>query len=67
MVDHVQALRGDASRFWDGPFQALCRGCHDSRKKAQDARGYDTAVGLDGFPLDEAHPFYTGKLRRSPR
>ena|SRR5215831_5465846 len=30
ICDHVEAHRGDVNKFWLGPFQSLCKRCHDS-------------------------------------
>lgn len=37
VVDHVEPHRGDAGRFWSGPFQALCASCHSRHKQRQEA------------------------------
>lgn len=37
-VDHVDPHRGDAARFWSGPFQVLCAGCH-GRKQREEGGG----------------------------
>lgn len=36
VCDHVHAHRGDVARFWAGPFQSLCKRCHDSAKQAEE-------------------------------
>ena len=36
VCDHVDPHRGDEAAFWAGPFQCLCKPCHDSRKKRED-------------------------------
>jgi 5-methylcytosine-specific restriction enzyme A len=56
VVDHKFPHRGDPTRFWMGPFQAVCKPCHDGNKQAEDKRGYSKAIGLDGWPIDERHP-----------
>ena len=33
VCDHVEPHRGDVEKFWAGPFQTLCKGCHDSEKQ----------------------------------
>jgi 5-methylcytosine-specific restriction endonuclease McrA len=33
ICDHVEPHRGDHTRFWAGPFQTLCKQCHDSAKQ----------------------------------
>jgi 5-methylcytosine-specific restriction protein A len=57
VIDHIQAHRGDPRLFWDEDnWQALCAPCHDTRKQADDLRGYHTAIGPDGWPTDPRHP-----------
>lgn len=57
VVDHVTPHKGDKALFWDETnHQALCKRCHDSVKAAEESRGYDTAVGIDGWPIDPRHP-----------
>lgn len=36
---------------------ALCPSCH-SQKTNEDARGYRTVIGVDGWPIDRKHPAY---------
>ena len=33
VCDHVMPHQGDERAFWAGPFQALCKGCHDGAKQ----------------------------------
>jgi 5-methylcytosine-specific restriction enzyme A len=61
IADHVVPHRGDPNLFWLGELQSLCTLHHESTKKREEARGYSSAVGKDGFPLDPSHPFYTGQ------
>lgn len=56
VVDHVDPHRGDETKFWLGPFQSLCKACHDGAKKRIEIVGFDKAVGPDGWPLDPHHP-----------
>ena len=42
---------GDVNKFWLGPFQSLCKPCHDGVKKVVEQRGYQLDIGLDGWPL----------------
>jgi 5-methylcytosine-specific restriction enzyme A len=62
VVDHVQPWRGNIAWFWYPPrgLQSLCRNCHESRKKYQEARGFDNAIGASGEPLDPGHPWFRG-------
>lgn len=36
VCDHVEPHRGDARAFWSGPFQTLCKGCHDVAKQREE-------------------------------
>jgi len=57
IVDHIQAHRGDDELFWDEDnWQALCKQHHDGAKQSEDKRGFSSAVGADGWPLDPRHP-----------
>ncbi len=61
VVDHVTAHRGDEKLFFDGGnLQSLCKPCHDAHKQAQEhsADGVLRGAGLDGRPLDLAHPWH---------
>lgn len=42
ICDHVDSHGGDREKFWGGPFQSLCKPCHDSTKQSMD-RGVVTA------------------------
>ena len=59
IADHVVPHRGDLTSFLRGTLQSLCKSCHD-RKWADDRRGYSTAIGADGYPIDPNHPFRKG-------
>ena len=58
VADHVEPWRGDINKFWLGKLQSLCERCHNSTKKDLERHGYDSTVGVDGFPLDPRHPIY---------
>ena len=38
VCDHVMPHRGDEVAFWAGPFQSLCKPCHDGHKQRQERR-----------------------------
>lgn len=43
--------KGDEAKFWSGPFEALCKPCHD-RFGALDDRGVEVVTfGADGWPM----------------
>jgi len=65
VCDHIQPHKGDEALFFAGPFQSLCKPCHDRHKQSEERRGYSTAVGLDGWPVDERHPANGGKPART--
>lgn len=56
IVDHVVPHRGDEEAFFAGPFQSLCKTCHDAVKQGEERRGFRREVGLDGWPTDPRHP-----------
>lgn len=52
ICDHIKAHRGDWSLFFSGPFQSLCKPCHDRHAQHRDRTGNETRVtGLDGWPV----------------
>lgn len=60
VADHVQPHRGDHELFFHGQLQSLCAPCHSAHKQAQEhsASGLVRGAGLEGRPLDLAHPWY---------
>lgn len=40
VCDHVEPHRGDSDKFWTGPFQTLCKPCHDREKQREEANGW---------------------------
>lgn len=52
ICDHVQPHRGDETKFWTGPFQSLCKPCHDSDKqRIENGNKPKARIGADGWPL----------------
>lgn len=47
VCDHVEPHRGDVEKFWAGPFQALCKPCHDGQKQKEEIAA--RAAGLDVY------------------
>ena len=61
VADHIKAHRGDLGLFLDrGNLQSLCKACHDGHKQAQEHNpgGVLRGAGLNGKPLDLAHPWH---------
>jgi hypothetical protein len=57
VADHVTPHKGDEQAFFGGPLQSVCSACHDTIKRQQEHRGYHTAIGIDGNPIDPHHPW----------
>jgi hypothetical protein len=58
VVDHKKPHKGDYSLFFDSlNVQSLCKPHHDGAKQSIERKGFDTAIGQDGFPADPQHPF----------
>jgi hypothetical protein len=58
VCDHIEPHRGDVNKFWTGPLQSLCWSCHSMIKQQQEVNGFSTAIGPDGWPIDQNHPAY---------
>jgi 5-methylcytosine-specific restriction protein A len=53
VCDHIEPHRGDEIKFWSGPFQSLCKLCHDSDKQRIERGGQARQrIGLDGWPVE---------------
>jgi len=62
VVDHVEPHRGDYNKFRLGALQSLCLDHHVGAKHVEELRGYSTAIGIDGMPVDSRHPAWCGRL-----
>ena len=63
IVDHKKAHKGDAKLFWSRRnLQSMTKQCHDRHKQSEESGGvgFLKGAGVDGLPLDKAHPFYGG-------
>ena len=59
VADHFIPHRGDWVLFADpANLRCLCDTCHSAGKQQEERLGFSTEVGLDGFPIDPAHPGY---------
>ncbi|WP_176427193.1 MULTISPECIES: HNH nuclease [Rhodomicrobium] len=47
VCDHIEPHGGEPDRFWNGPFQTLCKGCHDGQKQRIDRAGKKAAFYPD--------------------
>ncbi len=66
VVHHMTPHHGAEELFWcdDSGLEAACKRCHDGALQREEARGYSDRIGEDGWPVDQRHPFHTGKLPR---
>lgn len=56
VCDHILPHRGDPQKFYNGPFQALCKTHHDATKQTEEKRGKAIHGGtVDGMPRDPKH------------
>jgi len=58
VVNHIGRHGGNWHRFINGPFESVCKGCHDSAIQREEKRGL-SCVGVDvtGRPTDPNHPW----------
>lgn len=50
VCDHVEPHRGDVERFWNGPFQTLCKSCHDGQKQKEEVAARAAGDDIAGRP-----------------
>ena len=55
VVDHIEPHRGDLVKFYNGPFQSLCKMHHDSTKQRQERSGLMPGGDENGVPIDPNH------------
>jgi 5-methylcytosine-specific restriction protein A len=56
IFDHVNPKdKYSLETFYRGPFQSLCKGCHDSAGQKEDKRGHIIGCDIHGVPLDPEH------------
>ena len=62
VVHHIKPHKGDLELFYDiNNLVSTCKMCHDGDIQRAEARGYDTEIGENGWPIDGEHP---ANLRR---
>jgi 5-methylcytosine-specific restriction protein A len=53
ICNHSERHNGDPVKFWAGPFDSMCKGCHDSDQQRIENGGLARQViGPDGWPVD---------------
>jgi 5-methylcytosine-specific restriction endonuclease McrA len=56
VAHHVTRHGGNRVLFFCTPLQSLCMNCHNGAIQQQEKRGFDTSIGVDGWPTDSRHP-----------
>ena len=57
VVHHRKPHKGDLDLFFDiDNLVSVCKACHDGPIQSEEVRGYDKAIGEDGWPIDPNHP-----------
>ena len=58
VCNHITRHNGDGAAFWAGPFNSLCKQCHDSdQQRIEDGNKPRSFVDVDGWPRDRGHPW----------
>jgi hypothetical protein len=60
VVHHEERHDGDPVKFYASPLESLCKHHHDAEAQQQEAIGYSTTIGPDGWPIDPRHPVNGG-------
>jgi hypothetical protein len=57
VVHDLKPRKGDLELFFDlDNLQSVCWTCHSGDMQSVEARGYDSTIGVDGWPIDPKHP-----------
>ena len=57
VVNHKTPHKGNLILFYDpNNLEAVCWSCHLGAIQSEEALGYDTTIGADGWPVDENYP-----------
>ena len=61
VCDHIDGHPSGETeeKFWSGPFQSLCQGCHNGAKQEQERRGSLRGGDINGMPIDRNHHWNT--------
>ena len=54
ICDHIQRHMGDEAKFYAGPFQSLCKDCHDCTKRQLERSGTLRGCDESGKPYGRA-------------
>jgi len=57
VVHHLSPHKGNLKLFYDPDnLQSVCWSCHSGDIQSEEVKGYDSSIGVDGWPVDPAHP-----------
>lgn len=57
VVHHKKPHKGDVELFFDkGNLESVCWACHSGVIQSEEKLGFSTEIGIDGWPVDPAHP-----------
>ena len=57
VVHHIKPHKSDLTLFNDpANLESVCWRCHSGSIQSEEALGYDTTIGADGWPSDPKHP-----------
>lgn len=52
VCNHAERHNGDPVKFWIGPFNSMCKDCHDvDQQRIEHGGKARQAVGADGWPI----------------
>jgi 5-methylcytosine-specific restriction endonuclease McrA len=64
LVEYVEGM--SEVHFFLGDLESLCLKCHLA-KHGRTMRTYKTAIGIDGYPIDEQNPFWIESKKQEKR
>ena len=58
VVRHKKSRKGNLLTLFYDPsnLEAVCWSCHSGAIQSEEALGYDTTIGADGWPIDPKYP-----------
>src|SRR5262245_60724057 len=59
IADHIEPHKGNQQNSSSASFGRFVSYTTRVAKKREEARGYSTAIGADGWPVDPRHPVYS--------
>jgi 5-methylcytosine-specific restriction protein A len=59
VCNHINRHEGDLVAFWQGPFNSLCKQCHDSdQQRIEGGNQPRSFADSNGWPRDPRHPWF---------